>query len=308
MPGFLGIPIFDVAAFLYKETQQFDLFTRANSIAYSFFMSIFPSIMSLFTLLPYVRKYLLNYFLPNSSEDNIDEMLSSEIQQFLPGEAGMEFAKFIDDLTLNPRVGLFSIGFILAIYFASNGMLSMMQGFEKAYPRTFKERHWIKMRFIAIFLTFQLGLFLIASVVFIILGHWLIGILSDLVGLDQFTEFMLYVIRWITILLLLVVVISMIYRYGIPTHRKFKIFSPGAILATFLSLLTSIGFSFYVDNFGTYNKLYGSFGTIIVLLIWIQLNALVLLIGFELNASIAVNRDLREQLLEKKVEVVSSES
>lgn len=307
-PGFLGIPVYDVLDFLYDELQRFDVFTRANSIAYSFFMSLFPALMSLFTLLPFVRNYILRWFLPDAAEENFDEILTSEIQRFLPGSAGVEFAKFIEDLTTNPRVGLLSLGFLLAIYFASNGMLAMMQGFEKAYPRTFKQRTGFRKRLIAIFLTFQLAFFLIASVVFIILGNWLIGVLSDLVGLDRFTELLLYFLRWIIIILLMALVISIIYRYGIPTIRKLKIFSPGAILATILSLAISIGFSFYVDNYGNYNRLYSSFGTIIITLIWIQLNALVLLIGFELNASIAINRDLREQLLEKKVEPVEVRS
>ena len=301
LPGFVGIPVFDVVRFVLEESQKFDLFTRANSIAFSFFMSLFPSLMSLFTLLPYIRNYLLRWFLPDESQENFNERLIGEIQQFMPGNAGVEIAKFIEDLTTNPRVGLLSAGFFLAIFFASNGMLSMMRGFEKAYPRTFKERTGLRKRLIAIFLTFQLGIFLIASVVFIILGNWLISILTDLVGLSRFTEISLYLVRWIIIILLLGMVISFVYRFGIPTHRKFRLFSPGAILATSLSLLTSIGFSFYVDNFGNYNKLYGSFGTIIVTLLWIQLNCLVLLIGFELNASIAINRDLREQILDKKV-------
>jgi membrane protein len=123
------------------------------------------------------------------------------------------------------------------------------------------------------------------------------------VGLDRFTQLLLYFIRWVIIIFLMSMVISIIYRFGIPTIRKLRLFSPGAILATILSLSISIGFSFYVDNYGNYNRLYSSFGTIIITLIWIQLNALVLLIGFELNASIAINRDLREQLLEKKPEV-----
>ncbi len=299
LPGFLGLPVYDVVLFLYAETKRFDLSTRANSIAYSFFMSLFPSLMSLVTLLPFLRSTILRWFLPKEQEDNFDEILNSEIQQFLPGSAGLEFANFIKDLTTNPRVGLLSLGFFLALYFASNGMLSMMQGFEKVYPRTFKKRTNFRKRVIAIFLTFQLAFFLIASVIFIILGSWLIGILVDIVGLDQFTEFILYAIRWVTIILLMALVISIIYRYGVPTIRKLKLYSPGAILATFLSLMTSVGFSFYVDNFGNYNQLYGSFGTIIVTLIWIQLNVFVLLVGFELDSSIVVNRDLREQLLEK---------
>ncbi len=299
LPGFAGIPVYDVVTFLYKETKKLDLFTRANSMAFSFFLSIFPSLMSLFTLLPYFRKYLLQIFLPDIVDERFDEVLKTEIEQFLPGSTGEAISSFIEDLTTNPRVGLLSVGFFLAIFFASNGMLSMMRGFEKSYPRTFKKRKPFRKRLIAIVMTFQLGLLLIGSVIFIILGNLLIHAATQWINLDKITELSISLIRWIAIIMLFYTVISLIYRYGIPTRRKFKMFSPGATLATILSILTSIGFGFYVDNFGLYNKFYGSFGTVIVTMLWIQLNSLVLLIGFELNASIAVNRDMREQVMDK---------
>lgn len=298
LPGFLGIPIYDIIVFLIKETKSIDLFTRANSMAYSFFLSIFPSLMSLFTLLPYVRQYLLQFLFPNV-DDRFDAVLKDEIQQFMPGNTGVVISNFIEDITTNPRVGLLSLGFFLAILFASNGMLTMMHGFEKSYKRTFKQRKPLRKRLISIVLTFQLGFLLVASVILIILGNSLINALSAWIQLDKLTAFSISFVRWIVIILMFYTVISIIYRYGIPTRRKFKMFSPGATLATILSISTSVAFSFYVDNFGQYNKLYGSFGTVIVTMIWIQLNSLVLLIGFELNASIAINRDKREEILEE---------
>lgn len=298
LPGFLGIPIYDIITFLIKETKSIDLFIRANSMAYSFFLSIFPSLMMLFTLLPYVREYILQFIFPNVDE-RFDTVLKSEIQQFMPGDTGVVISNFIEDLTTNPRVGLLSLGFFLAIFFASNGMLTMMHGFEKSYKRTFKQRKQLRKRLIAIVLTFQLGFLLIASVVLIILGNSLITALSEWIKLDKLTEWSISIVRWIVIVLLFYTVISIIYRYGIPTRRKFKMFSPGATLATIMCISFSVLFGFYVDNFGQYNKLYGSFGTIIVTMIWIQLNSLMLLIGFELNASIAINRDKREEILEK---------
>ncbi|HMO38320.1 MAG TPA: YihY/virulence factor BrkB family protein [Saprospiraceae bacterium] len=299
LPGLRRIPVYDICSFLYKEIQRSDLFTRANSMAFSFFISIFPSLMSLFTLLPYLRKYILKYLLPDEAEENFTEILKTEIQVFLPGNAGVEIARFIEDLITNPRVGLLSFGFFLALFFASNGMLTMMQGFEKAYTRTFKKRKPFRKRLIAIFLTFQLGILLLASVVLIIMGNFLIHTLNQWVELDKITGWAIFFTRWLAIIFLFYMVISIIYRYGMPTRRKFKLFSPGATIATVLCIVTSVGFGFYVDNFALYNKLYGSFGTIIVTMLWLQLNSLALLIGFELNASIAVNRDMREQVMEK---------
>lgn len=292
LPGFFKVPIYDVFVFVLNEVRRNDLFIRANSMAYSFFLSIFPSLISLFTLLPYLRKYFLR-FLPNQGED-FHNVLQTEIQQVLPGDVGLILSSFIEDLITNPRVGLLSFGFLLAIYFSSNAMLTMMQGFEKSYMKTFKKRTPFRKRLVAVALTFQMGILLISSVVLIIVGNLLIGWVIEWGNLSWFSQGGIYFIRWLVIIMLFYTVISAIYRYGVAVRQKFRMFSPGATLATILSILTSVLFSFYVDNFSQYNKLYGSFGAIIVTMLWLQINSLVLLIGFELNASIAINRDLKE--------------
>jgi len=295
-PGFFKVPISDVAVFIYNESQRRDLTTRANSMAFSFFLSLFPALIMLFTLLPLFQDYLLNYFLEN---DNYYEVLNRQIQDILPGEAGKSLYEFIQDITSNPRIGLLSFGFVLALFFASNGMMTLMHSFDKSYLKTtFKKRNGLKKRGIAILLTLQLGLLLIISVVFIILGNLIITVISDFVQLDFFTKYSIYFVRWLVILALFYTGISIIYRYGAGMHRKFNFFTPGATIASILSILSSVIFSFYVDNFGAYNKFYGSIGTIIVIMIWIQLNAFILLVGFELNASIAVNRDLKKRIAE----------
>jgi membrane protein len=109
----------------------------------------------------------------------------------------------------------------------------------------------------------------------------------------------LLTLRWVVVILLLYMGSAFIYRFGILMRRKLPFFSPGAVLATLLSMLSSIIFSTYVDNFGNYNKLYGSIGTIIVLMLWMQLNAMILVFGFELNASIALNRQLQEERISR---------
>ncbi len=296
-PGFFKVPISDVAIFIYHEGQRRDLTTRANSMAFSFFLSLFPALIMLFTLLPLFQEYLLNYFLEH---ENYYEVLNREIQVILPGGAGDSLFEFIQDITTNPRIGLLSFGFVLALFFASNGMMTLMHSFDKSYLKTtFKKRSGLKKRGIAVLLTLQLGLLLLISVIFIILGSLVMTAISDFVKLDFFTKYSIYVVRWLVILALFYTGISIIYRYGAGMHRKFKFFTTGATLASLLSILSSVAFSFYVDNFGSYNKFYGSIGTIIVLMIWIQLNAFILLVGFELNASIAVNRDLKKRIVEE---------
>jgi len=206
----------------------------------------------------------------------------------------------VEDVATNPRVGLLSFGTLLTIFFASNGMIALMRGFEKSYSQTFKNRGGLKKRFIAIFLTLFVGALLVGSIVLIILGKFLINWLADLVGLDIFLEFLLNALRWVVIIMLFYASIAMIYRYGAALRQRFKFFTPGATLASSLCILSSVVFSAYVNNFNTYNELYGAIGSIIVLMLWIQINSLFILVGFELNASIAVNRDKRREIMEEE--------
>ncbi len=280
LPGLKRIPIYNVLTFIRKETQEDAIVTRANSMAFSFFMAIFPSIIVLFTVLAYTPLY-----------ENFDNVLSDSIHEIMPGDAGKLVFKTIQDIATIPRSGLLSFGFFLAIWFASNGMLSMMRGLEKDYIATFKRRTPFEKRIMAIQLTGLVALVLIASVVLVILGNTLLRFLFQYIKADWITRMSLFGFRWIVVLSLFYTTFSTIYRYGSSIRRRISFFNPGASLATVLSIMTSWGFSFYVDNFGNYNKVYGSIGTLIVLMVWIQLNCMILLIGFELNASIAVLRD-----------------
>ncbi len=291
LPGFFNVPIYDVVVFVFNEIGRTDLFTRANSAAFSFFLSLFPSIMVLFTTIPYLKSYFLKY-LPEG--ENFDAILATEIKRILPGVAGERLFGFIENITNNPRVGLLSFGFLMAIFFASNGMLSLMRGFDKSYHvSTFRNRAGWKDRIIAIGLTFWIGLMLIGSVILIILGDTLIQAASEFKLINRFSAYLLSFSRYIAIILLFYTSLAFIYRFGPAIKKKFSVFSAGTTLATILCILSSTLFSAYVNNFNTYNELYGSIGTIIVLMLWLQINILFLFIGFELNASIAVNRDLR---------------
>ncbi len=300
LPGFFSVPIYDVIVFVFNETRRFDLFTRANSIAFSFFLSIFPALLSLFTLLPYLQRYFFRYLKPG---ETFQEYLSEEIHKIMPGQAGDSLFEFVENIITKPQVGILSFSFILAIYFSSNGMMAMMQSFEKSYQTTFRKRSAIKKRLVAAMLTVLLGTLLIASFILIILGNQLIGWLGEYIELAGFSTTSIAILRWVVIILLFYTGIGILYRYGAATYRRFHLFSPGATLATILSLLTSVAFSVYIDEFGryeTYLKFYGSVTAFIILMLWIQLNSLILLVGFELNASIAVNRDLKQEVPEEE--------
>ncbi|MEM6395688.1 MAG: YihY/virulence factor BrkB family protein [Bacteroidota bacterium] len=300
LPGFQGVAIYDVFNFTLLEFKRYDLFLRANSIAFSFFLSLFPGLLVLFTLVPFALNVLAIWF-PELNE--FQYIVAQSIQSIMPGQAGDTLIELMDEITSQPRIGLLSFGMILAIYFSSNGMIAMMTGFEKSYVKTFKRRGFLRKRLVAIGLTGLVGLFLFASTAFVILGDTFIRWLTDLFALPRVASFLVNVSRWVIMLLLYYFTIGSLFRYGAATYRRFKYFSPGVTLTTVLSLTVSLAFSFYVDNFNRYeiyNKFYGSIATIIIIMLWLQFNALFLLIGFELNASIAVNRDLREIVLEDK--------
>ena len=283
-PGFFGVPIYDVVVFLYNESKRITLSSRANAMAFSFFLSLFPAIIFLFTVATYLPLY-----------ESFEHEINGYISLIMPNNAGLELQTTIKEL-VKPSSSFLSLGFVLAMYFSSNGMMAMMQGFEKAHIEVFQKRPGWKKRFIAIGLTLQLGLLLAGSVILIILGDIIIKWIADFLNLDNATERTIEVFRWLVILALFYFSIALIYRYGAALRTKFKWITPGASLATILSIITSVAFSFYVNSFGTYNKVYGSIGTIIVLMLWIQLNCLILQIGFELNASIVANRDLKMAL------------
>jgi membrane protein len=285
-PGFFKVPLWDVMSFSLKEFQRFDLMIRANAVSFSFFLALFPSLISLFTLTPFLKNFLLG-FLP--ADYSFDVYLQLEIQKIMPGIAGDRLFAFIEDITTQPRIGLFSFGFLSAIFFASNGILALIRGFEKDEMPSFLQWNMLKKRIVAMLLTFLIGGLVIISVVLVIMGSWLTDLWVTYTGSDKSLAFVLNISRWLVIIGLFYTCISLIYRFGAATRKRFRFFTPGSALATILCLGSSLVFSYYVNQFNTYNELYGSIGTIIVLMLWIQLNTLSILIGFELNASILIH-------------------
>lgn len=290
LPGLKRIPLYNLIVFIRRETQDDRILTRANSMAWDFFLAIFPSIIVLFTLLAYTPLYA-----------TFDDVLREAIHEVMPGAAGNMIFKTIQDIATRQRGDLLSFGFFLAIWFASNGMLSMMEGFEKEHEHTFRRRTGFEKRLISIQLTFLIGLVLVGAVIFVILGNTILSFVFQYIKADLITRVTFFTFRWVVVIVLFYTGFSTIYRYGAATHVRIPFFNPGALLATFLSIVISWGFSFYVDNFGSYNKVYGSIGTLIVLMIWLQLNCMILLIGFEVNAGIAVLRNLRRMEREQAI-------
>lgn len=283
IPGFRGVPIYDIVVFIYNETQRDNITTRANAIAFSLFLALFPALISVFTLLP-LMPFTADYV----------ELLSTSLEDILPSDAHAYFIDLINGIASVNREGLFSFGFILAIFFASSGVLTLMDGFDKSsnHVDLYKNRNYFRKRFVAINLMILLAVVLILSFVLVIVGNILIDTLVSTLDMASWIDFVLSVLRWFIAILVVYTSITLIYRYGPSLRKRISYINPGSILATILSLTTSLAFAYFVNNFGRYNEIYGSIGALIVIMIWLQINAFVILIGYELNASIAVNSNL----------------
>jgi len=289
LPGFEGVPLYDVIKFFLKQVKTVGLTERASAIAYNFIMAIPPSFLFLFTLVPH---------LPFISKKSIKKELHSLILDIIPAKVHNQYLiKFVDSFLDDAKIGLLSFGFILALFFASNAMMGLMRSFNKNYIG-FEKRRDIQNRWMAIKLTSLIFLLVLGCLILLITQ----GAVLKLLGIQSANlREIIYYVRWIFIITLVYYSIAFIYKFAPAVEKRWKLISPGTILGTFLSILSTLGFSYFVDTFGKYNALYGSIGTIIVFMALIYINSLVLLIGFELNVSIkslksmAINSELEEK-------------
>ncbi len=275
LPGFDGIPLYDVAVFLLKQVKTHGLSERASAISYNFVMALPPSLLFLFTLIPN---------LPFVSKQNITIQLHSFIYDIIPSpEYNREVIKFIDSFIDNSRFGLFSIGLLLSLFFASNAVMGLMRAFNKNYIG-FEKRKGLKDRLVALRLTVIIFSLLLGYLILLIMQ----GAVLDMLVSNPTWRIIVSYARWVLMILLIFLAIGYIFKYAPSVKIRWKIRSPGALLATFLSIVSTLGFSFFVSSFGKYNALYGSIGTIMMVMALIYINSLVLLIGFELNVSIRI--------------------
>jgi membrane protein len=287
IPGFDGLPLYDVMAFFIKGMQEGWLNLRASAVAFNFMLAIFPAIIFFFTLIAYIPI------------DGFQIQLMNILELLLPANAYSAVSETIEDIVMRQRGGLLSITVISAMYFSTNGVSALIDSFNTTY-HTIESRPYLIQRGYALLITLILVFFTVFASGLIIFGEigmdWLRQ--AELIN-DGFSRFALNVARYIIIVALLFFAISVLYFLGPAKQTKWRFFSAGSSLATFLVIISSVGFAYFVDNFGTYNKLYGSIGTLVIVMFWMLLISMALLIGFELNASIE-DAKLREIELGKR--------
>jgi len=254
-----------------RNFKKNEIYTRAGSVAFNLTLSIFPGLIFLITLVPYIP-------IPNLYDRIINQI----------GDLAMfeQVTSTLSDVINRPRGNLLSFSVVLSLYLANNGMLSLMNAFNKIY-RTVEKRGFFKARLISFSLTTLLVFSIFIAIALIVVGQLVLNFLLDQGMLNQ--DLLLYgiiVLRFLIIFAMFLLAISAIYYFAPALHRRWKFISPGSVVATLLIILITYGFSFYISNFGTYNKLYGSIGAMIALMIWLFFISFILLSGFELNASL----------------------
>lgn len=275
IPGFQGLPLFDVVVFFFKQINKVGLNERAAAISFNLIMALPAALIFLFSLIPYFP-----------ASFNVDKQILSLFKDITPNSETYFFISNIMNDLLKKHVGIFSFGFLLLIFYASNAMIGIIQTFDRSIQDQkgfiFHQR-WRAIKLTAILILLVIGFSLV-----------LIGqdqLLIVLKSLDIKSKSLLplwNILRWIIIIGLVFYSIACTYKYAPSITKRWRLASPGSLLATFLSLSTALLFSYWVSLFAnsSYNRIYGSIGTVLILMLLMYINSLILLIGFELNVSI----------------------
>jgi membrane protein len=269
-----SVSLYDILVNLIDKVLVYDIDQRATSVAFSLTLASFPAIIFLFTLIPYIPI------------ENLDAQIMEFLREIMPRGIYEEAEHTILDIVSRPRRGVLSVGFLLALITATNGMVSLMRSFNMVYHDV-ESRSFLRTRAIAIMLTFLLAMVLFVSVVLLVVGDRVMAVINewDIIR-EGWIIVLVNITRYFITLAALTLAVSLIYRFAPKRTVRLSFFNIGSMIASVLIMLATAGFSFYLSNFGSYNKLYGSIGTMIALMIWLYLISLLIIFGFEINASI----------------------
>ena len=272
IPGLEGLTLYDLLEMYVFGILRGALTSRAGSIAFSFFMALFPFLLFLLTLIPYVP-----------IEGFQDDFLFL-IEQMLPPKTADAVHLVVVDITNNKYSGLLSFGFVASIFLMANGVNAIFGGFENSI-HVDKARNIIKQYIVAIGISVIISIFLLLVVAISV--YFEIGI-QDLKAKGWLDDDVFWIEkgRFLFFVITVLVSVAFLFYFGTKHGRFMNFFYPGVFLTTILSLVTFYFFGIYVEKFGRYNELYGSIGTLLILMIFVWLNSIILLLGFELNATI----------------------
>jgi membrane protein len=274
--GFGGLNLWEISSFLIIAFSDVRTTMRSASISFRIFLAFFPAIITLFTLIPFIPI------------NNFQEDVFLGIKSILPGDTFQFIEGTLYDLINKKQSTLLSIGFVLMFYYASASMNAIMQAFQSsehievsAHPFIVRILSFIMMLVLGIMFLLAMVLTSLSESTFLTMHEK--GIIGDK-GIIPFLTFG----QWTISISFVYCIITILYNSGINMRirKNWKFLNTGSIFTTVLLIATSFGFSYFLENFAQFNKLYGSLGTLMVILIWLNLNMVILLVGFDLNALI----------------------
>jgi len=272
LPGLKGFSLFEIWPTFIKQLRRTSLVERGAAISFNIFMAIPPTLIFVFTLIPY---------LPIS--DKVIGQLFALIRDVMPGEKDHSvIIDFLDDFFNRPRNELLSFGLLLALFFSSNAMMGVLRSFDKNY-NGFWKRKQLQKRKVALLLTIIIYVLIFIAILLLIAQ----GAVLKTIGVEsEWLRSAIHNFRWVIIFFLFFFIVSFLYRHGATAERKWPFITPGAVFCTGLMMISTGLVTFWVDGFNNYNKVYGSISAVFILMILIYVNALALLLGFELNVTL----------------------
>ncbi|WKN20350.2 YihY/virulence factor BrkB family protein [Azotobacter vinelandii] len=255
-----------------KDFMDDEMPTYASALAFQMLFSLFPFLLFLIALIGFLD--LQKFF----------DWLQQQAALLLPVQA-MDTVNSVIAQFQQERAGLFSLGIVAALWTASAGVRSTMQAMNKAYDVAESRPAWKRIP-LSVLYTIGIALMLLSAAGLMLIGPEVMTWLAGWVGLEQLIVTLWTWLRWPVAILLLILVVAVIYYVAPDVEQRFRFITPGSVLAVLVWIATSLGFGFYVGNFGNYDATYGSVGAIIVMLLYFFISAAVLLFGAELNAVI----------------------
>jgi membrane protein len=285
LPWLHGLSFYELLDLYFVGIVEGAISYRAAAIAWSFFMALFPFMLFILNLIPYIP-------IKGFQADFL-----GFVQQSVPPTTYDAIYKIINDILHNSHSGLLSTGFLMAILLMTNGVNAILGGFESSlHVHTNLKRKFFRQYFVALALSILLSLLLLITVSAILIFEVIIqktkiqDVLSDNIPLIEMG-------RYIFVILMILMSTSLLFRFGIRNEKNRAFISIGSVFTTILIIISSYFFGIWVVKFSKYNELYGSIGTLLVVMFYIWINCMVLLLGFDLNASINhIKREKRKEL------------
>jgi len=286
LPGFEGFNVYQIARFFIGALAKGHIVTRASAIAFKLFLAFFPAVIVLLTLIPYV---------PIA---DFQARLLATFQDMMPLEVFKFINSTLEDLVVKKHGTLLSVSFLVGLYLASDSVDAILAGFSGSANIT----TWhspLKQRLLSLGLLVALTALAVIAIPLLTVSGAAINWFTDLNLLPGgAVTLLLFGVKWIVTILVVIAAVSLLYNAGDPTARRFRLFTPGALLAVLLILIVSQALAYMFSHITNYNALYGSIGAILAVQFWIYFNMIAILVGYELNTSIARARILRRSRLE----------